>query len=96
MSIALNVPKTKFNTKNLEARTKEANMIAGCLSEKRWAQKELYEKHFPPDEHPKAQVVDLAELANRKKKANALMRKLLSSDIDLDEIEKLISQSTKK
>ena len=58
--------------------------------------KELYEKHFPPDEHPKAQVVDLAELANRKKKANALMRKLLSSDIDLDEIEKLISQSTNK
>ena len=57
--------------------------------------KELYEKHFPPDEHPKAQVVDLAELANRKKKANALMRKLLSSDIDLDEIEKLISQSAK-
>ncbi|MCH2021033.1 MAG: sigma-70 family RNA polymerase sigma factor [Saprospiraceae bacterium] len=46
MSIALNVPKTKFNTKNLEARTKEANMIAGCLSEKRWAQKELYEKHY--------------------------------------------------
>ena len=54
--------------------------------------KELYEKHFPPDENPKAQVVDLAELANRKKKANALMKKLLSSDIDLDEVEEFIKK----
>ena len=58
--------------------------------------KELYEKHFPRDENPKAQVVDLAELANRKKKANALIKKLLSSDVDLDEVEKLISKSAKK
>jgi RNA polymerase sigma-70 factor (ECF subfamily) len=46
MAIALNVPKTNYNTKNIENRTNEANMIAGCLSEKRWAQKELYEKHY--------------------------------------------------
>lgn len=55
--------------------------------------KELYEKYFPPEENPKAQIVDLAELANRKKKANALMKKLLSSDVDLDEVEKLIKKS---
>ena len=54
--------------------------------------KELYEKHFPPEENPKAQVVDLAEMAKRKKKANALMKKLLSSDIDLDEVEEFIKK----
>ena len=58
--------------------------------------KELYEKHFPADENSKAQVVDLAELANRKKKANELMRKILSSDVDLEEVEKLLNKSGKK
>ena len=58
--------------------------------------KELYEKYFPPEENPKAQVVDLAELANRKKKANALLKKMLSNDVDLNEVEKLISKSAKK
>ncbi len=56
----------------------------------------LYEKYFPAEENPKPQVVDLAELANRKKKANALVKKLLSSDIDLEEIEEFIKKSSTK
>ena len=55
--------------------------------------KELYEKYFPPEENLQSQVVDLAELANRKKKANALVKKLLSSDVDLDEVEEFIKKS---
>lgn len=55
--------------------------------------KKLYSKYFPPEENPKAQVVDIAELAQRKKKANALVKKLISSDIDLDELEELLKKS---
>ncbi len=47
MAIALNIPTTKhINTNHVKSSTDEAALIAGCLAEERWAQKELYEKHY--------------------------------------------------
>ena len=55
--------------------------------------KELYEKYFPPEEKTKAEVIDIAEQVNRKKKAQKLAEELMSSDIDLDKLQELIRKS---
>ena len=47
MAIALNIPTTKhINTNPVKSSSDEATLIAGCLAEERWAQKELYEKNY--------------------------------------------------
>jgi RNA polymerase sigma factor (sigma-70 family) len=46
MAIALNIPTTNHTTKNTTSSYDEAKLITGCLDEERWAQKELYEKHY--------------------------------------------------
>lgn len=46
MAIALNISTTKHSTQNAKSSTDEARLIDGCLAEERWAQKELYEKHY--------------------------------------------------
>jgi RNA polymerase sigma-70 factor (ECF subfamily) len=46
MAIALNIPTTKHIAKDLQSTTTEATLIAGCLAEERWAQKQLYEQHY--------------------------------------------------
>ena len=55
----------------------------------------LYEKFYPPEEKPKAQVIDIAEQAKRKKKAQELAEKLMSSDIDFDALEAFLKSGTK-
>ena len=62
--------------------------------------KKLYEKYFPPEDKPKAKVIDIADTVKRKKKADALAKKLVASNVDLDTIdfsalEELIKKSTK-
>ncbi len=46
MAIALNLPTSTYTSKNNQKSLTEAALIAACLSEERWAQKELYEKHY--------------------------------------------------
>ena len=47
MAIALNISTTTQTTENCQSSApNEAKLIAGCLEEKRWAQKELYERHY--------------------------------------------------
>jgi len=46
----------------------------------------LYEKYFPREEAPKAEVIDITDKAKRKKEAQELVEELISSDIDLDEL----------
>lgn len=50
MAIALNITTTEhlnFDTiENAPSNSEEARLIAGCLAEERWAQKQLYEKHY--------------------------------------------------
>ncbi len=54
--------------------------------------KELYEKYFPPEEKPTAEVIDIAEQVNRRKKAQKLAEQLMSSDIDLDKLQEVIKK----
>ena len=54
---------------------------------------ELHKKYFPPFEKPNTEVIDITQKANRKKKAQELLDKLMSSDVDLDELEKLLKSS---
>jgi DNA-binding transcriptional regulator YhcF (GntR family) len=53
--------------------------------------KELKEQYFPSEEKPKAQVIDLAEQAKRKKQAQELVEQLLSKGIDLEQAKKLLA-----
>lgn len=48
MAIALNISPTKHITNDVlsSSNDHEAKLIEGCLAEERWAQKELYEKHY--------------------------------------------------
>ena len=46
MAIALNIPTTTSTTKDVPKSQAEAQIIAGCLAEERWAQKKLYETHY--------------------------------------------------
>ena len=52
---------------------------------------ELNEKYFPREETPKAEVISMAEKAKRKKKAIELVEKLMSSDIDLDQLDEILN-----
>lgn len=45
MAIALNIPAKTYRKENQKS-VNEASLIAACINEERWAQKELYEKHF--------------------------------------------------
>ena len=56
----------------------------------------LYEKFYPPEEKPKAQVIDIAEKAKRRKEAQELVDELLSSGIDLKQAKKLLKSSKTK
>ncbi len=55
--------------------------------------KELYEKYFPPEEKPQAEVIDIAEQVKRRKEAQKLVDELVSSDIDLVKLKELIKKS---
>ena len=55
--------------------------------------KELYEKYFPPEEKPQAEVIDIAEKVKRRKEAQKLVDELVSSDIDLVKLQELIKKS---
>ncbi len=57
---------------------------------------ELINKYFPKERTDKAEVIDIAEKAKRKKKAQKLVEKLLSSDIDLDRLDELLNKSGKQ
>lgn len=48
MAVALNISTTtsRHTAEDVPATHEEADMIAGCLAEERWAQKQLYEKHY--------------------------------------------------
>jgi RNA polymerase sigma factor (sigma-70 family) len=48
MAIALNITTIEQLdiTENVQSNSEEARLIAGCLAEERWAQKQLYEKHY--------------------------------------------------
>ena len=46
MAIALNISTTTHTTKDVQSSSTEAKLIAGCLAEERWAQKQLYEQHY--------------------------------------------------
>lgn len=46
MAIALNISTTEHITKDVQSSSNEAKLIAGCLAEERWAQKQLYEQHY--------------------------------------------------
>ena len=54
---------------------------------------ELNKKYFPKEETPKAEVISIAEKAKRKKKAIKLVEKLMSSDIDLDQLDELLKKN---
>ncbi len=54
---------------------------------------ELNKKYFPKEETPKAEVISIAEKAKRKKKAIELVEKLMSSDIDLDQLDELLKKN---
>ena len=54
---------------------------------------ELNEKYFPQEEAPKAEVISMAEKAKRKKKALELAEKLMSSDIDLDQLDEILKKN---
>ena len=53
----------------------------------------LNEKYFPQEQAPKAEVISIAEKAKRKKKAQELLEKLISSDIDLDQLDELLKKN---
>lgn len=53
---------------------------------------ELDEEYFLPEEKTKAQVIDITEKAKQKKKVQDLVEKLISSDIDLDELEAFLKK----
>ncbi len=55
--------------------------------------KELYEKYFPPEEKPQAEVINIAEKVKRRKEAQKLVDELVSSDIDLVKLQELIKKS---
>ena len=55
----------------------------------------LKNKYYPPEEKPKAEVIDITEQAKRKKKAQKLLEELMASDIDLDELENLLKKNVK-
>lgn len=46
MAIALNISTTEHITQDVQSSSTEAKLIAGCLAEERWAQKQLYEQHY--------------------------------------------------
>ncbi|WMX16381.1 MULTISPECIES: RNA polymerase sigma factor [unclassified Aureispira] len=46
MAIALNISTTEHTAKDVQSSSNEAKLIAGCLAEERWAQKQLYEQHY--------------------------------------------------
>ncbi len=54
---------------------------------------ELNEKYFPQKATPKAEVISIAEKAKRKKKALELVEKLMSSDIDLDQLDEILKKN---
>ena len=54
---------------------------------------ELNKKYFPKEESPKPEIISIAEKAKRKKKAQKLVEKLISSDIDLDQLEELLNKN---
>ncbi len=58
--------------------------------------KELYEKYFPPEEKPKADVINISEKAKRYKKTQELVNKIKNSNIDLDALEKFLNKSGNK
>ena len=54
---------------------------------------ELNKKYFPREEAPKAEVISMTEKAKRKKKALELVEKLMSSDIDLDQLDEILKKN---
>lgn len=46
MAIALDISTTPHSVSTTHSTNNEARVIQGCLAEERWAQKELYEKHY--------------------------------------------------
>ncbi len=57
---------------------------------------ELNQKYFPQEKTEKAEVINIAEKAEQKKKAIELAEKLISSDIDLDQLNELLKKSAKR
>ena len=53
----------------------------------------LKNKYYPPLEKPKAEVIDITEQTKRKKKAQKLLEELIASDIDLDDLQKLLKKN---
>lgn len=54
----------------------------------------LYEEFYPPEQKEKAEVIDISEQVQRKKKAQELVEKLMSSDIDFEALEALLKNGT--
>ncbi|MEL4897325.1 MarR family transcriptional regulator [Crocosphaera sp. Alani8] len=54
---------------------------------------ELHNKYFPPEEKPKAEVIDISEKAKRHKKTQELVDKIKSGEIDLDALDEFIKKS---
>ncbi len=53
----------------------------------------LEEEFYPPEEKPKARVIDITEQAKRRKEAQELVDELLSSGIDLKQAKELLKKS---
>ena len=56
----------------------------------------LHEEYYPPEEKPKAEVIDITEQAKRRKEAQELVDELLSSGIDLKLAKELLKKSGTK
>ncbi len=54
---------------------------------------ELINKYFPQEKSDKADVISIAEKAKRKKKAQELVEKLMSSDINLDQLDEILKKN---
>ena len=53
----------------------------------------LKNEFYPPEDKPKAKVIDLAEQAKRRKEVQELVDELLSSGIDLKQVKELLQKS---
>ena len=56
----------------------------------------LSKKYFLPKEKTKAQVIEVTEKAKQKKKVQDLVEKIMSSNIDLDQLEKFLKKNENK
>ncbi len=54
---------------------------------------ELNKKYFPKEETPKAEVISIDEKVKQKKKALELAEKLMSSDINLDQLDEILKKN---